>query len=57
MNADEVKKDDLSLWNVQKVNTTYWIAENMRIDCYTKLNWFNRLMVRLVFGWKVEVQK
>ena len=36
-----------------KQNTLFNIG-NMCFTTEKKFNWFNRLMMRLVFGWKVE---
>ena len=49
-----MSEEDVFGISAPKQNTRYKIADNVSIDCIVKLNWFNRLMIRLVFGWKVE---
>lgn len=35
-------------------NTEIWIAENLVWSVVAKYNWFQKLMARIFFGWKVK---
>ena len=40
--------------NPPNPNTEIWIAKDIVINCVARYNWFQKLMVRIVFGWKVK---
>ena len=35
-------------------DTTIWIAENVCINCVARYSWFQRMMARVLLGWRVE---
>lgn len=40
--------------NLPKSYTEIWIAEDVCINCRAKYHWWNKVFLRLVFGWKVK---
>jgi hypothetical protein len=37
-----------------KPTTEICIADDVVIKCKFKYNWFNKIMLKLIFGWKVK---
>ncbi len=37
-----------------EANTDIWIANNVCIRCNANYRWWNRLFVKIFFGWKVK---
>lgn len=35
-------------------NCEIWIADNIVFHCRKRFQWWQRLMIRLFFGWKVK---
>jgi len=42
------------LLDYPKPTTKIWIADDVCINCSFKNTWFNKLMLKIIFGWKVE---
>ena len=40
--------------DIKKPNTEIWIAEDVAISCNAKYSWFNKLMLKLILGWRVK---
>lgn len=39
---------------IHKDNTEIWIAENVSINCYANYKWYQKLLIKMLLGWKIK---